>query len=394
MPLALAAEGIDRIILKLLHLPADRAGGWRRGSNWSSASRIPHDELTIHVVGKYVGYEDSYKSLNEALYHGGFAHRVKVNIHWVEAEALEGARRRPAARRRGRHSRAWRVRQPRHARDDEGRARSRASATCPTSGSATGSSGRRSSSRATSAGLARGRLHRVRSGDAAQGHLQAARPARRRRPGRHDAARAVPVRADAGLAGAQDLRRRRRSTSGIGIATSSTASTRRRSPRRACVISGRSPDGKFVEIVELPGHPWYMAVQFHPEFKSKPLEAASAVRQLRRGQLQAQAGLARCGGADDGASARRRWPRHPGSSGVSAMISACPACRWARCRSATVPRWSSSPAPASSRARSHALDIARALRASPPRRACRSSSRRRSTRRTARRGRRSAARGS
>jgi CTP synthase len=36
-------------------------------------------------------------------------------------------------------------------------------------------------------------------------------------------------------------------------------------------ISGRSLDGKFVEIVELPGHPWYLAVQFHPEFKSKPL---------------------------------------------------------------------------------------------------------------------------
>jgi len=36
-------------------------------------------------------------------------------------------------------------------------------------------------------------------------------------------------------------------------------------------ISGKSPDGKFVEIAELPGHPWYVAVQFHPEFKSKPL---------------------------------------------------------------------------------------------------------------------------
>jgi CTP synthase len=35
-------------------------------------------------------------------------------------------------------------------------------------------------------------------------------------------------------------------------------------------ISGRSPDGKFVEIAELPNHPWYLAVQFHPEFKSKP----------------------------------------------------------------------------------------------------------------------------
>ena len=49
----------------------------------------PTDEVTIHVVGKYVGYEDSYKSLNEALYHGGFKHRLRVNIRWVEAEALE-----------------------------------------------------------------------------------------------------------------------------------------------------------------------------------------------------------------------------------------------------------------------------------------------------------------
>src|SRR4029450_13533950 len=54
-------------------------------------SRIknPIDEITIHVVGKYVGYEDSYKSLNEALYHGGFPHRLKVHIKWIEAEALE-----------------------------------------------------------------------------------------------------------------------------------------------------------------------------------------------------------------------------------------------------------------------------------------------------------------
>jgi CTP synthase len=40
---------------------------------------------------------------------------------------------------------------------------------------------------------------------------------------------------------------------------------------RGLQISGKSPDGKFVEIAELPGHPWYVAVQFHPEFKSKPL---------------------------------------------------------------------------------------------------------------------------
>src|SRR6266699_2353043 len=88
VPLVLAAEGLDTMVIKYLHLPATE----RRMQPWEElVSRIKHpvDEITIHVVGKYVGYEDSYKSLNEALYHGGFRHRLKINIRWVEAEALE-----------------------------------------------------------------------------------------------------------------------------------------------------------------------------------------------------------------------------------------------------------------------------------------------------------------
>src|SRR6201988_492973 len=86
VPLVLAAEGLDRIVLKYLHLPETE----RRMQAWEDlVSRIknPRDEITIHVVGKYVGYEDSYKSLNEALSHGGFSHRVKANIKWIEADA-------------------------------------------------------------------------------------------------------------------------------------------------------------------------------------------------------------------------------------------------------------------------------------------------------------------
>src|SRR5881409_2512576 len=88
VPLVLAVEGLDRMVLKYLHLPQTE----RRMAPWEDlVKRIknPQDEMTIHVVGKYVGYEDSYKSLNEALYHGGFKHRLKINIRWVEAEALE-----------------------------------------------------------------------------------------------------------------------------------------------------------------------------------------------------------------------------------------------------------------------------------------------------------------
>src|SRR5919112_1331754 len=74
VPLVLAGEGLDRIVLKYLHLPHSE----RRMEAWTDlVDRIknPSDEITIHVVGKYVGYEDSYKSLNEALYHGGFQPR-------------------------------------------------------------------------------------------------------------------------------------------------------------------------------------------------------------------------------------------------------------------------------------------------------------------------------
>ena len=126
VPLVLAAEGLDRIVLKRLHLPQTEA----RMDEWVDLVdriRNPTDEVTIHVVGKYVGYEDSYKSLNEALYHGGFKHRLRVNIRWVEAEALEqpgGEQLLDGARR---HPRARRLRRSRHARHDaRGRDRARA----------------------------------------------------------------------------------------------------------------------------------------------------------------------------------------------------------------------------------------------------------------------------
>jgi CTP synthase len=61
-------------------------------------------------------------------------------------------------------------------------------------------------------------------------------------------------------------------------------------------ISGRSPDGKFVEIAELPGHPWYLAVQFHPEFvEADP--SASALRRVRRRRVSAQGRAGAAAGA-------------------------------------------------------------------------------------------------
>jgi CTP synthase len=99
VPTVLAEEGLDRIVLQRLHLPQTEA----KMDDWLDlVDRIknPADEITIHVVGKYVGYEDSYKSLNEALYHGGFKHRLKINIRWVGGRGARAAWRRAAARRR------------------------------------------------------------------------------------------------------------------------------------------------------------------------------------------------------------------------------------------------------------------------------------------------------
>jgi CTP synthase len=89
VPVYFAAEGVDEIVLNLLHLDAPP----RDLTRWKAMLERfenPTDEVSIAIVGKYVEYEDSYKSLKEALLHGGMAHQLKVNIHWIEAEGLSG----------------------------------------------------------------------------------------------------------------------------------------------------------------------------------------------------------------------------------------------------------------------------------------------------------------
>jgi CTP synthase len=89
VPLILGQEGLDSQILRCLNLET----GERNVQPWIDLVdriRHPQDEVTIGIVGKYVGYQDSYKSLNEALVHGSIAHDLKLNKIWVEAEGLEG----------------------------------------------------------------------------------------------------------------------------------------------------------------------------------------------------------------------------------------------------------------------------------------------------------------
>jgi CTP synthase len=88
VPLVLSAEGLDEQIVRMLNLPKTE----RRMDAWEVLIERVHNpmgEVSIGVVGKYVGLEDAYKSLREALIHGGLAHNLKTKVHWIEAESLE-----------------------------------------------------------------------------------------------------------------------------------------------------------------------------------------------------------------------------------------------------------------------------------------------------------------
>jgi CTP synthase len=88
VPLVLAAEGLDDAIVRQLHLPEtdSHMEDWQ---NLVERVHNPIDEVSIGVVGKYVELEDAYKSLREALIHGGLVHNLVTKIHWIEAESLE-----------------------------------------------------------------------------------------------------------------------------------------------------------------------------------------------------------------------------------------------------------------------------------------------------------------
>jgi CTP synthase len=267
VPLVLGAEGLDTIVLKYLHLPQTE----RRMDEWERlVARIknPIDDLTIHVVGKYVGYEDSYKSLNEALYHGGFPHGLKVNIKWIEAEALE---------------------------EPNGESLLDGADGILVPGGF-GDRGTRGMMRA--AQIARERA--IPYFGICYGFQWATVEYARNVAGLTDAdstecnpdASAKVIYKLRDLLGIDDLGGTMRlGTYACELAPGSLAQRlygtsliherhrhryefnclyERTLTEHGLRISGRSPDGKFVEIAELPGHPWYIAVQFHPEFKSKP----------------------------------------------------------------------------------------------------------------------------
>ncbi len=268
VPLVLATEGLDRIVLRLLNLPLTEA----RNQAWQDlVQRIknPVDELTIHVVGKYTGYEDSYKSLNEATVHGGFPSGVKVHLNWIEAEALES--------------------------DDSGSLLEGAHGILVPGGF--GLRGTRGMMKAAEFA----RVHGVPYFGICYGfqwatvefarHVCDLEGADSTEVDENTEHRVIYKLRD--LLGVDDLGGTMRlgryacalTPGSVAERVYGTSLVHERHRHRfefnpqyeaalsgqGMHISGRSPDGKFVEIAEIPSHPWFVAVQFHPEFQSKPL---------------------------------------------------------------------------------------------------------------------------
>ena len=269
VPLVLREEGLDGVLLKLLGLPQ----GESRMEPWEElVDRIKHptDEITIHVVGKYTGYEDSYKSLNEALYHGGFAHRARINIQWVESEALE----------------------------QEGGTRLLDGSHAVLVPGGFGSRGTRGMMKAAEYARTRGipyfgicygfqwatveyARHVCGLEGADSTEVDESAPHKviyklrdllgvdelggTMRLGRYacELAEGSLARQVYGLPLIHERHRHRFEFNCLYEPALKEHGMR---------ISGRSPDGKFVEIAELPTHPWFIAVQFHPEFQSRPLK--------------------------------------------------------------------------------------------------------------------------
>jgi CTP synthase len=269
VPLSLARDGLDEQILRLLHLDAPP----RNLTPWISlVERIRHPEgqVRIGVVGKYVQLEDSYKSLREALAHGGLAHNLRTTVEWIEAEEIDSqqtAERRLAAMDGilvpggfGKRGISGMIEAIRYAREHQ----------VPYFGICLGMQCAVIEFARNVAGIENAnstefdphtpnrviyKLRELIGIEEMGGTMRLGSWPCRLEPGTF-AERAY---------GATEIheRHRHRYEFNRDYERALTAAGLR--------ISGRTPDSIYVEVVEIPDHPWFLGCQFHPEFKSKPL---------------------------------------------------------------------------------------------------------------------------
>ncbi|HEY5105270.1 MAG TPA: CTP synthase [Caulobacteraceae bacterium] len=278
VPLAYHAQGLDAEVLDVFAIRDAPAPDLRRWEEVSEALFHPDGEVTIAIVGKYTVLKDAYKSLIEALIHGGMANRVRVNLDWVESEAFEGEDAAAATRLEGVHGilvpggfgergSEGKIRAARFARERSvpffgvcfGMQMAVIEALRNVGGIACASSTEFGPTPEPVVGLmtewTRGNAREVRGEDDDLGGTM--------RVGAYEASLSQGSRI-ARIYGQTSISERHRHRYEVNIAYSEALE------RAGLKMTGVSPDGLLPETVEREDHPWFIGVQFHPELKSRP----------------------------------------------------------------------------------------------------------------------------
>ena len=278
VPMAYHKEGLDSEVLAAFGIePAPKP----RMERWQGvAERIhnPEGEVTIAIVGKYTGLKDAYKSLNEALTHGGIANRVRVKLDWIESEIFEKEDPAPFLEKVhgilvpggfGERGSEGKILAARFARERKvpyfGICFGMQMACIEAARSLAGIEKASSTEFGPTAEPVVGLMTEWLKGNMLERRLGTGDLGGTMRLGAYEAELA-PGSKIAEVYGDTRISERHRHRYEVNI------EYRERLEACGLVFAGMSPDGVLPETVEYPDHPWFIGVQYHPELKSRPFE--------------------------------------------------------------------------------------------------------------------------
>ena len=295
VPLAYHHEGLDDQVLQAFAVndaPRPDLSRWERITR---AVETPEGEVTIAIVGKYTGLKDAYKSLIEALVHGGIANRVKVKLEWIESEVFE--REDPAPYLEGvngilvpggfgERGSEGKVLAAKFARERKvpyfGICFGMQMACLEAARNLVGIEDANSTEFGPTSEPVIGLMTEWMKGNDLEQRSQGGDLGGTMRLGAYPAALVAGSRI-ASIYGTSDISERHRHRYEVNT------QYRARLEEAGLKFSGLSPDGLLPETVEYPNHPWFIGVQYHPELKSRPFDPhplfasfiAAAVEQSR-----------------------------------------------------------------------------------------------------------------
>ena len=292
VPLQYHGEGLDTEVLRAFGITDAPDPDLSRWYDVADRHANPEGEVTIGVVGKYVGLQDAYKSLNEALVHGGMAHRVKVNVKWIDAEIFESEDSDIAAKLEPMHAilvpggfgergSEGKIAAVRFARERKvpflGICLGMQCACIEFGRNVLGLKGAHSSE------FDKETAHPVI--DLMEEQNEVTEKGGTMRLGAYpcEVMEGSLARKAYGEALVHERHRHRWEFNN---------SYREQFQEAGAVFSGLSPDGNLVEIFELPGHPWFVSCQFHPEFTSTPRDGHPLFSGFVKAALDYKAGKA------------------------------------------------------------------------------------------------------